>query len=47
MLFELLLALGGLALVQTPSWAAGRMSTTLAGLVMVSGGLLMLCWLFC
>ncbi len=45
-LFELLLVLGGLALIQTLSWAAGRVSTTLAGLVVVSGGLLMLCWLF-
>ena len=45
-LLELLLLLGGLALIQTMSWAAGRMSTTLAGLVVVSGGLLMLVWLF-
>ena len=45
-LLELLLRLGGLALIQTLSWAAGRMSTTLAGLVVVSGGLLMLAWLF-
>ena len=45
-LLELLLLLGGLALIQTLSWAAGRMSTTLAGLVVMSGGLLMLAWLF-
>ena len=45
-LFELLLVLGGLALIQTLSWAAGRLSTTLAGVVVVSGGLLMLCWMF-
>ena len=43
-LFELLLVLGGLTLIQTLSWAVGRLSTTLAGLVVVSGGLLMLCW---
>ncbi len=45
-MFELLLMLGGPALIQTLSWAAGRISTTLAGLVVVSGGPLMLCWLF-
>ena len=45
-LLELLVLLGGLALIQTLSWAAGRMSTTLAGLVVMSGGLLLLAWLF-
>ena len=45
-LFELLVVLGGLALIQILSWAAGRLSTTLAGVVVVSGGLLMLCWMF-
>ena len=46
MLLELQLLLGGgLPLIQTLSCMDDRLSTTLAGLVVVSGGLLMLCWL--
>ena len=43
---ELLLLVGGVGMIQTLSWIAGRVSTTLAGLVVILGGLLLLSWLF-
>ena len=43
---ELLLLLGGIGLIQSLSWAVGQISTALAGLVVVLGGLLLASWLF-
>ena len=45
-LLELLLVLGGLGLIQSLSWMLGRWSTVLAGLSVVTGGLILLSWLF-
>ena len=38
--------LGGLGLIQSLSWMLGRWSTVLAGLSVVTGGLILLSWLF-
>jgi hypothetical protein len=46
LLMESLLPLGAIALIQSLSWVMGRISTTLAGLVVIGGGLLLLAWLF-
>ena len=46
LLMESLLPLGAIALIQSLSWLMGRISTTLAGLVVIGGGLLLLAWLF-
>ena len=45
-LFEMLLVLGGLGLIQSLSWMLGRWSTALAGLSVVLGGLVLMSWLF-
>ena len=46
LLMESLLPLGAIALIQSLSWVMGRISTTLAGMVVIAGGLLLLAWLF-
>ena len=46
MVLELLLLLGGIGLIQSLSWAVGQISTALAGLVVLLGGLLLASWLF-
>ena len=46
LLMESMLPLGAIALIQSLSWVMGRISTTLAGLVVIAGGLLLLAWLF-
>ena len=43
---ELVLLFGGVAMIQSLSWLTGRLSTTLAGLVVIVGGLLLLSWIF-
>ena len=46
LMLELLLLLGGVALLQTLSWLIGRFNTTLAGLVVILGGLCLVLWMF-
>jgi len=43
---ELVLLFGGVGMIQSLSWLTGRLSTTLAGLVVIVGGLLLLSWIF-
>jgi uncharacterized membrane protein len=44
--FELLLLLAGLGLIQVMSWAVGHVSTTLAGLIVLLGALILGAGLF-
>ncbi len=46
LLLETVVATGGLAVIQSLSWIFSRISTTLAGVVVVIGGLLLISWLF-
>ena len=46
LLLEALVLMGGIALIQSLSWAAGRISSALAGLSVLIGGLLLGSWLF-
>ena len=46
LLLETVMTLGGVAVIQSLSWLLSRISTTLAGLVILLGGLLLVSWLF-
>ena len=46
LLLEGLVMLGGIAVIQSLSWALGQISTTLAGLAVILGGALLLSWMF-
>ena len=46
LLLEALVMLGGIAAIQSLSWALGQISTTLAGLSVILGGALLLSWMF-
>ena len=46
LLLESLVMMGGIAVIQSLSWAIGQFSTTLAGLAVIVGGAMLLSWMF-
>lgn len=46
LMLEGLVMMGGIAVIQSLSWALGQFSTTLAGLAVIVGGALLLSWMF-
>lgn len=46
LLIEALMLLGGIAVIQSLSWALGQLSTSLAGLAVIVGGILLISWVF-